>query len=654
MNSRRLVSYRQQEIPKLEFDFPVSGKSIFSDDVWDFSDNRLERLNSVSDSKLKINWLLLEHFANCNSIISLKLLIGLRINGIGARYSKGNLKPNTVCLTARNLIELLISISKYFCFIGSLDVVRIDIFNLEAIDIQNGLDRYERKSLAGVRPLLFLMTNVSFQKELQRLSNIGQSLKFTEIDIRNLNFPIREERLEKTSRAIPLQDDLLQFLIKTATGDLLTFLRRLGVQPTIDTSVSSSSTLRIPASLNIKECFSDYKIIRQAEIDNMKKKLMRGSYATKFRKKFRGDHQISPGEFKILIERVQSAARYLILQFTGVRYSEAISFKNGAIVKKGDDYYVKGIVVKGKSHLLRQSDDYWVAVPIVRDSIKLLELITEYTQHSFLFATNNSKVLDVKPRQLTGGGMNDMLNNYLYDIDCSGKYSDRSNNKKANRFYLIKPEFKICTHRIRHTLSNQFYRHESGLLVAAYHFKHVYMAIKMYNIPNEVTEGYGNIGNEIFSNAQRLQENKAEIVNSICHPDAPIAGGGATEFKKNRTDFFAGEIKRGKTIDTILKDLQKRNLPFADVMLGFCGGKNNYLDEQGREKSPPCIGQCKCNPAGCSNAIVPKIKKPLWESYLTSNQKLLKDPGMAHARDYLEYHIAEAEKVLKILNNENS
>jgi len=654
MMSRRLISYNQKEITRLEFDFPVSSKSILSDDVWDFSDNRLERLNSVGNSKLKINWLLLESFAASNSIIALKLLIGLKMNGIAAFRLRGNLKPNTVCNTARNLIELFIAISKYFCFVSSLEVMRIDIFNLEAIDIQKGLDNYNRESIHGLRAILLLLTDESFQRELQRLSNESRRLKFTEIDIRKLIFPLREQASKKPLKATPLPDELLQFLIRTATSDLLMFLRRLEIQPTFDAPVSSPSALEIPDSLDIKKCFFDYKNIRLAEIDHMKSKGKRGSYASKWRELFRENHQISPGEFKIWIERVQSAARYLILQFTGVRYSEAISFKNGAIVKRGDGYYVRGTVVKGKNHLLRHSNDYWVAIPIVQDSIKFLELITEYTQHSFLFATNASKVLNVKPTQLTGGGMIEMLNNYLFDIDYLGQYSNRSNKTLANRGYSVKPQFRIGTHRIRHTLANQFYKHESGLLVAAYHFKQAYMAIKMYNLPNEVTEGYGNIGNEIFSNAHRLQETRREIINSICHPDAPIAGGGAAEFLKNRDDFFAGEIKKGKTIEQILKDLQKRNLPFADVMLGFCGGKNNYLDEQGKEKSPPCIGQCKCNPAGCGNSIVPAIKKPQWESYLESNQKLLKDPGMVHAKEYLEYHIAEAEKVLKILNNENS
>jgi hypothetical protein len=190
-------------------------------------------------------------------------------------------------------------------------------------------------------------------------------------------------------------------------------------------------------------------------------------------------------------------------------------------------------------------------------------------------------------------------------------------------------------------------------LVAAYHFKHAYLAIKMYKIPNEVTEGYGNIGNEIFKKAQQ-QDLKEEIIYSICHPDAPIAGGGAKKFLKNRSEFYSAEIKKGKSIDAILRDLSKRNLPFADVMLGFCGGKDNYLDESGKSKSPPCIGQCKCNPNECGNAIIPAIKKPSWEAMRENNMNLLADPKMAHAKDFLSFHIAEAEKVLKVLDHGNS
>jgi hypothetical protein len=145
-----------------------------------------------------------------------------------------------------------------------------------------------------------------------------------------------------------------------------------------------------------------------------------------------------------------------------------------------------------------------------------------------------------------------------------------------------------------------------------------------------------------------------EIVESIYAPDAPIAGGGAENFIKNRTNFFAGEFAKGRTRESILKDLSRRRLPYADVILGFCGGKNKVVDENGKEKNPPCIGGMKCNPVNCSNSLITVSKKLHWERSLEHNKKMLNDPLFFYAKDSLIAFIKEAENVLKILNNENS
>ena len=89
-------------------------------------------------------------------------------------------------------------------------------------------------------------------------------------------------------------------------------------------------------------------------------------------------------------------------------------------------------------------------------------------------------------------------------------------------------------------------------------------------------------------------------------------------------------------------------------MLGYCGGKDNYLNDSGEMEEPPCLGQCKCNPNRCKNAVIPKSKEPHWKSYLSNNEKLRADPEMAHAYDFLDFHIKEAKAVLQILNSNST
>ncbi len=423
----------------------------------------------------------------------------------------------------------------------------------------------------------------------------------------------------------------------------------------------TTDTINFPIEIDLLSAFNDYKDYRIFNLEQMKKRGRRDrlSISSKISKKFRAKYNISINKFKEELERIQLGARYLVMQFTGARYSEVISFKNGCVNLKNGNYFIKGTLIKNVSDRAITGTDYWIAIPIVRDAIRVLEMITTYTLHDYLFAPNHAVVLNVKSRPLANNALNGMLNNYLCKIDLLRKYTrikEISKSKFGKRLIKsVKPEYQLSSHRIRHTLANQFLKHRANLVVISYHFKHSYLAAKMYNIPNETTLGYGNIANEIFTSPVYNAEVKREMTESIYSPNAVIVGEGAQKFIKSRTEFFAGEISKGKTEKEIMNNLLKRDLPFADVGLGLCGGKNTFSNDEGVEVQPPCIGQLQCNPLRCKNAIIPEYKIEHWIAHRNMNQKMLDSGKFSHATDYLKRQINEANQVLAMLGfNGNS
>jgi hypothetical protein len=138
------------------------------------------------------------------------------------------------------------------------------------------------------------------------------------------------------------------------------------------------------------------------------------------------------------------------------------------------------------------------------------------------------------------------------------------------------------------------------------------------------------------------------LIQTTCHPDAPVAGPGAEAFKERRRNFF-GTLAAGKSVEEVLDDMAEQGLPFVDVGLDSCGGIRKIEQKNGTIIDPPCIGQLECNPMQCSNAIITKMHIPIWQKMYSDNMKRLNDSQMAHARLKFERHIAEARRVLQEL-----
>ncbi|GAB3241739.1 hypothetical protein GCM10027346_37510 [Hymenobacter seoulensis] len=309
------------------------------------------------------------------------------------------------------------------------------------------------------------------------------------------------------------------------------------------------------------------------------------------------------------------------------------------------DYVIKGTVSKNKSTGLLTGLDYWVACPIVRDAIAALEEIARFTRNAYLFTPNIFSVIKEIDTPMTATSINNILTTYLYDVDEQQQYclAERFTNR---RFQGVKESYRLTTHRLRHTLALHMSRAGLGIPYISFHLKHIYQAHKRFQSVQDVTLGYGGIGTDIFNNAIGIRQANRELVHAVYHPHAPLAGPGAEAFKHKRELYFTGMLAAGWQLDEIMEHLSSRGLLMADVGLGYCQGRREIEQEDGSKQLPPCLGQLKCNPTRCKNALIPQSKAPIWIQMYTENQQRMLDPLMAHAKPEFEQFVEEARQVL--------
>ncbi|MCZ8022857.1 MAG: tyrosine-type recombinase/integrase [Cyclobacteriaceae bacterium] len=644
-------------VGKVESNFNIGsiqiGFSKFDDDTWNFFDENLERHYSDKGSNFRIEWKKFKRVLDPLVILQLKLLGYYYYHGVTVSKTlkkKKAIKDKTFCHNCRNILNLFVSIFMERAKRGHN--LNSSIANIAAKDIQFGLDTYKYSKTNGIKEFLLILCNEEIKQQIKKQTNFSFNINWNEYDIEQITLPKFKPRKSKYQNGSVISDDLVTFLIKKSSSDVKSLLQRLNISCFDEMVYVTTDTINFSTDIDILNAFNDYRDFRIYNLEQMKKRKNRhySIVSKEISKKFKAKYKINTTKFRKELERIQFGARYIVMQFTGARYSEVISFKNGCVHLKDGNYFIKGTLIKNVSDRAVTGTDYWVAIPIVRDAIRVLELITSYTLNDYLFAPNHSVVLNVKNRPLANNSMIGMLNSYLCKIDLNGKYTylkEFTNSKKGKRIIkCVKPEYKLSPHRIRHTLAIQFLKHRANLVVISYHFKHAYLAVKLYNIPNETTLGYGNIANEIFTSPIYNNEFKRELIESIYSPKAVIVGEGAPNFLKYRMDFFAGEIQKGKTEKEIMNDLIKRDLPFADVGLGLCGGKNTFQNDEGVEVQPPCIGQLQCNPLRCKNAIIPKYKIEHWLAHRNKNQEMLDSGKFPHAKEYLNRQIEEANLVL--------
>ncbi|MFH5181449.1 site-specific integrase [Paenibacillus sp. TAB 01] len=612
--------------------YPISSKSFFEEEVWDFRDSTRQRLNSVPDFQLMFDWgkwsqRLTKEIIEDLKIMTFFLLKVPRVFSNTQRRGGAGYKINTVAGLITTLVRFLEHVLKEKC----LDIIGVrsesfisTLADITFEDLDESLSTFEYAQGGLKQGLLFICSPVSKQY-------MKYPVKWTLSDLDNLMFSRKRKRGQLDNYCDkPFDDKFFRFLSNQATHDVYSFLQKQGLNNYPNSNIEGL----FDSCPDIDQMLEDYVSIR--EIDK-KYSLTIGKrrQASNFeRQVFSRKYQVSVNDFSKKLTRLQRAATYLLIQYTGVRYSEAISFKVGCLRSLDTGH----TVIIGTQNKFIPSNipvdrDQWVACPIVIDAVTVLEKITRFTFNQYLvsnvFTVYHEK--DMKPMSLTG--LVNAFQDYVNEIDTLHQFRDKSH--------------KMSPHRLRHTLALHMVRAELGIPYITYHLKHLHSAVSSVQSVSNVTIGYGGISKEILNNATAIRQTQRDLAKSLYHPDSPIEGGNKENFKRRRDEFFQGMMLAGWERDEIIDHLASNSLPFADVGLGYCGGKKEIVKPSGRVEYPPCVGQLQCNPNKCNNAVITIEKIPIWKKVLEENTKKLHDPQMQHAKDVHMAFVAEAKSVLE-------
>ncbi|HET9505358.1 MAG TPA: hypothetical protein VFO93_17575 [Hymenobacter sp.] len=648
---------------KLNVNIPISRLSGFEDDVWDFNDANKPRTLCFSANALRVNWVkykekIPESLLNSIRIVSFFIVKYPIVITNARKNSKGTLAPSSCCQS----INMLLSFMAELCdqatvYVGEDKIPVRYVERLSDItihDIKKAVENWSVTSLSNrIQKILSVFTSPLVKAYLPSIEENNSPVNWTVKDLKEINFPKKRQHPPGEGpgyRDKPLSDSLFIFLSKKATQDVVAFLKVTGQECQAPIPFSPEEHPIFSKYPNFKDIYQDFLILYDIRCETLVEAIKKGNKQAPRNKReytlFKSKFNISYGDVKKIVERIQTAAKYLLLQFTGLRYSEAAMLRVGCLQKASSgEYVIKGTVIKGGAVNSLTGTDYWIACPIVRDALSILEKAAQATKNEHLFTTNLYAVEDRYDLPIMGTELNKQLSEYLYDIDEEAQFCIKQRLTKWRHNGVLEKN-RITTHRLRHTLALQMSRANLSIPYISLHLKHIYQAYKSFQSVANVTTEYGGIGADIFQNAVGIRQAHREVVHSVYHPQSPIAGPGAEEFKRNRAYYFTGMQAAGRDVDEVLETLSVSGLPFADVGLGYCRGRKDIEKEDGEKEPPPCIGQLKCNPSRCKNAIIPQVKILMWKQVFLENHKRMNDPLLAHSKVECQQLMMEAQQVL--------
>jgi hypothetical protein len=265
------------------------------------------------------------------------------------------------------------------------------------------------------------------------------------------------------------------------------------------------------------------------------------------------------------------------------------------------------------------------------DAVRCLQEISRVTFNPYLVAATYTVHIDEEPRPLSYEGFVGAMNIYLKEIDEAGRWKG----------------VRISANYLRHTLAFNLGRLGVNPVYISIQLKHLDDAFRV--LPPDVTLGYGDSGKMALMKATGAERAALDATKELFSVNAPIAGGGAEDFRKRRKAYFEGEAAVGRSEEETMNKLAKLGLPFVSVGGGYCGGKRPIVNKDGSQNLPPCLGQMQCNPNRCGQAVVTRSHAHHWRKIYRQNMELASNPSMAHAEEFLEAAVREAVEVLNDL-----
>lgn len=637
---------------------PVSKLSVLGDQIWDFNDDIPNASRNVRGVKMRIDF---GDYPELNQLAALEVKVAMYC------YIKFPSALKTFTSSGKSLKPVTV-IAYFNAGLKFVNTMSVEVRKLLTDEFfENGyhgltyFDAETYRTAASVHPF-------AYGSDLQRFFNVLRSPFLVDqvfdkplpyVELESLPWAKKGKRnsgtdkkyrilpntvFEKASREASFA--VVNFL--DSMGEVVQDLDALARRNTREYALGAANGLtrykyNLYVALRLRRKGYDTKQL-EAQLDDVWPEF----YSDRFEDRFKSEKYLLglsvsdiDASFHEYVNYISFCACYLVAQYTGMRPSELSEILVDSCLEQENGYWLLvSNVTKHRQSLSKLFDDKWVAIPIVRDAVRVAQFIAKVKQNPYMFSSLFTVAPGAKPDSMTSTRIASHFDSFFQEILSSEEYES----------------LDFSAYSLRHTLAYQMARAEVGLPFISHQLKHFGDLVGGFGQNkafSEATLDYGAIC-DILSKGGRSGGGtprgmaEREYVENICDPDGSYAGPSAGEHKARLKKVFEGYMAAGYTKDEIFAQMVQKRLAVINVGQGFCyGGRKEDFDE-----SLPCIGSLRCNPNRCKNAVVTKANAPKWREVYTQNRLALMSPASQKSEEEIRAAIDEAKEVLEYLGEE--
>jgi hypothetical protein len=599
--------------------FPVTSKSIFRDDVWDYTAD-VEIAKTMAVSRLIIDF---SAHNNIPKSIVAELKIAILYIRIIPKRSQNRRGKSGRILSMQSIIPMVRSWLYFMDY----------FYNKAGEEYGIAFCREKYSSLIDITYQDYKMFSVGYQKAESTVYHIEQVFEWFSHDrivnslyshppflpkIEHLSITKIEKKEDGREKVIP--DEIFDKVVTISSCVISDFLHkmRLPIKDKIAENKLELFRNDLPVSvMDISDSDIENYIGVRLYRKNSDINLVKKNIDMTLTGDVKAADLYSPKEHTEGIlnytRLVHNAAMYIVAQFTGMRPSEFVEIRvDKPLTSSFDIPCICSTVHKHRSTSRRLFDDLWVAIPAVEDAMAALAVLTRIRNNPFIYSRSGTLKFNQVPKTLSATSIGEVIKNYFYEI-------------------LTDDEFKsidFFPYMMRHTLAYQMYKVELGLPFISHQLKHFGNLVQSVGAASNKgfssdTMCYGDIG-DMLSNIKAEKNNlrhqaEVHLVKEMYDPNGTYAGVNAEAHKKRLKKLFEGYQAAGYSNDEVFEAMAQQGMAVINVGTGMCyGGRVEEFDQ-----SLPCIGSLRCNPNRCHQAVITKAHIPKWREVYEQNMKVV-------------------------------
>lgn len=628
---------------------PVSKLNVFSDMLWDYDWETRNRAASIGLTKVQLDYARYTHIplGVITEIKCLFLTVKKSPKDFGNR--KNEIKPNSLISTFKdglNFLDFVFSAVERRLGKDYVQIQYSKISEITLLDYEEAAKKTTLKLVGTGKGRTSYKIFFDYLNSHKTKEYIGIECEADYTVIRNVYLKNHKQSDDEKIEKLPyLETNVFDSALRKASFNTVSFLKAVGEKvndPLIEKHYKALAMKYEEFPLS-KQAFEDYGAYRLgkkeysvADINS----IFTENQVTEvdctmgytFRKKYS-----SINSYRIPLNKAYYSALWIIGTLMGARPNVYSDLKiDGCLDREGST--IVSEEHKGRDNRWNLFNDRWIAIPIMIDAIKVVELIGgKVFQNKYVFASVDA----LNPDEINTPmiSLSEIIQNCFTAITG---LSPKDINSKLNGYVF------------RHSLAYQMYRVDVGLPVISYQLKHIVSAADAFARKGKISQatlGYGGIANQL-TNVDKKSLNlrhiaDLEAVKANFNPHGKYMGGKADEHISTIKKFFNGCMEAGYTEDEIYEAMVKQGLAIINVGGGYCFGGVEDFDE-----ALPCIGGLRCNPVRCHNAVVTKANAPKWREIYLSNLKLIGVDGYEDRQVQIGEAIEESKRVLEYLGEE--